>query len=109
MGVKHVSLLLQDLVLWVTLGTHHVPHTEDVPVTPTTGGQLSFFLLPYNYHPRCPSVTSRDNVRLAYVTQGDPTSGIQVRGFKDVLYKSTIYKNNHLFWFFSLSAVHERL
>ncbi|PVD19728.1 hypothetical protein C0Q70_20219 [Pomacea canaliculata] len=29
------SIVDQDLVFWLTLGIHHIPHTEDLPVTPT--------------------------------------------------------------------------
>ncbi|PVD19729.1 hypothetical protein C0Q70_20220 [Pomacea canaliculata] len=29
------TIVDQDLVFWLTLGTHHIPHTEDLPVTPT--------------------------------------------------------------------------
>ncbi|KAL8606748.1 hypothetical protein ACOMHN_018782 [Nucella lapillus] len=72
------SIVDQDLVLWITLGTHHIPHTEDIPVTPTPGGHLSFFLLPYNYFPECPSVSSRDNIRVDYVTPGKAEDGLKV-------------------------------
>lgn len=39
-----------DLVAWVVSGTYHFPHSEDVPVTPTTSGNAAGFILqPYNY------------------------------------------------------------
>ncbi|XP_076444192.1 putative amine oxidase [copper-containing] isoform X2 [Babylonia areolata] len=57
------SILDKDLVSWVTLGMHHIPHTEDIPNTPTVGTEASVLLLPYNYFPECPSVRSRDAVR----------------------------------------------
>ena len=60
------------------MGTHHIPHTEDLPVTATVGGHLSFFLLPYNYFPECPSVSSRDNIRVDYVTPNQPADGLKV-------------------------------
>ncbi|KAL8606744.1 hypothetical protein ACOMHN_018778 [Nucella lapillus] len=72
------NIVDQDLVMWITLGTHHIPHTEDIPVTPTPGGHLSFFLLPYNYFPECPSVSSRDNIRVDYVTAGKAADGLKV-------------------------------
>lgn len=68
----------QDLVFWITMGTHHIPHTEDLPNTPTPGGHLAFFLLPYNYFPECPSVSSRDSIRVEYVKPGDQSQGLRV-------------------------------
>ncbi|CAG5126831.1 unnamed protein product, partial [Candidula unifasciata] len=58
------DIIDQDLVLWVTVGFHHLPHTEDIPNTPTPGTSATIYLLPYNYFPECPSVGSRDAVRL---------------------------------------------
>ncbi|KAL8606747.1 hypothetical protein ACOMHN_018781 [Nucella lapillus] len=72
------SIVDQDLVFWVTLGTHHIPHTEDIPVTITAGGHLGFFIQPYNYYPHCPSVTSRDNIRVDYATRNKPADGLRV-------------------------------
>ena len=53
---------------WLTLGVHHIPHSEDVPVVTTPGVQLTFYLLPYNYFDEDPSLASRDNIR---VTPGE--------------------------------------
>ena len=40
----------EDLVLWITSGTYHIPHSEDIPVTPTThGNRAGFTLIPFNY------------------------------------------------------------
>ncbi|KAK3778062.1 hypothetical protein RRG08_044678 [Elysia crispata] len=58
------SIVDKDLVLWMTIGFHHIPHTEDIPNTPTVGARASISLLPYNYFPECPSVGSRDAVRI---------------------------------------------
>ncbi|RUS77456.1 hypothetical protein EGW08_014762 [Elysia chlorotica] len=58
------SLVDKDLVLWMTIGFHHIPHTEDIPNTPTVGARASISILPYNYFPECPSVGSRDAVRI---------------------------------------------
>ena len=58
-----ISTTPQDLVFWITMGMHHIPHTEDLPVTPTVGNHLTFFLFPYNYFKECPSMKSRDQVR----------------------------------------------
>ncbi len=54
----------QDLVAWVTLGSFHIPRTEDVPITTTPGNGLHFFILPYNFFPEDPSLASRDNIRV---------------------------------------------
>lgn len=58
------TIVDQDLVLWVTLGVHHIPHTEDLPLTTTSGMGLSFFLQPYNYFPEDPSMASSNAVRM---------------------------------------------
>lgn len=60
---KICGLFFQDLVAWVTLGFYHIPHTEDVPNTPTVGTETSVLLLPFNYFPEDPSMGSRDAVR----------------------------------------------
>lgn len=54
------SLDQQDLVAWVTVGLHHVPTYEDLPVTSTPGKTISVTLAPFNYFKRDPSVHSRD-------------------------------------------------
>ena len=56
--------MFQDLVAWVTLGAHHIPHSEDIPIVTTPGVQLTFYLLPYNYFDEDPSLASRDNIRV---------------------------------------------
>jgi hypothetical protein len=61
---------LQDLVTWVTLGTVHIPHTEDIPVVTTQNVQLTFHLTPYNYFLEDPSLASRDNVRVERQADG---------------------------------------
>lgn len=54
------SLVQQDLVAWVTVGLHHVPSYEDLPVTSTPGKTLTVTLSPFNYFKRDPSIHSRD-------------------------------------------------
>ena len=46
------------------MGSYHIPHSEDLPVTHTPGLDLSFFLLPFNYFPEDPAMGSRDSVRI---------------------------------------------
>ncbi|KAL5005051.1 hypothetical protein ScPMuIL_018507 [Solemya velum] len=54
----------QDLVAWITLGTHHIPHTEDLPIVTTVGMSLDFFLLPFNYFNEDPAMSSADAIRV---------------------------------------------
>ncbi len=65
---------------WVTLGTFHIPHSEDVPIVTSPGVQLHFFLLPFNYFDQDPSLASRDNIRVTPNQDGDPVyeyAGVQ--------------------------------
>ncbi|GFN75269.1 amine oxidase [Plakobranchus ocellatus] len=68
----------QDLVAWVTLGTYHIPQTENVPNTATVGTTQSFFLVPFNYHHEDPSLNSRDSVKIMPLDKSHPFSGAHV-------------------------------
>lgn len=46
------------------MGSQHITQFEDQPGSSTVGRHLSFFLLPYNYFPECPSSISQDSVRV---------------------------------------------
>ncbi|KAK3097570.1 hypothetical protein FSP39_010979 [Pinctada imbricata] len=72
------NILDKDLVAWVTMGTHHIPHTEDLPMTHTPGLDLSFFLSPFNYFPEDPGMGSRDSVRIEPVDKRNLRRGIKV-------------------------------
>ena len=74
---------LQDIVLWLTTGFYHIPHTEDLPVTPTVGKNLQFFLLPYNYFEECPSMQSRDAIRVDLKNKQSPKDGLKVTQYVD--------------------------
>lgn len=65
------NIVDEDLVAWVTLGVHHIPHTEDLPITPTVGAHRSFFLLPYNYFDEDPSMGSKNAIRFDMDKKGD--------------------------------------
>ncbi|GFO42008.1 amine oxidase [Plakobranchus ocellatus] len=71
----------EDLVFWITSGMHHLPHTEDLPVTPTVGNHLTFFLFPYNYFTDCPSMASRDQIRIEHKDRNDPKKGVRVERY----------------------------
>ena len=60
------------MVAWVTLGVHHIPRTEDLPVMPTPGTEMSFLLMPFNYFSEDPSVGDKDNVRFHYESATGP-------------------------------------
>ncbi|BFZ06497.1 hypothetical protein BsWGS_09536 [Bradybaena similaris] len=68
----------EDLVFWLTGGLHHIPHTEDFPVTPTVGNHLTFHLVPNNFFPECPSMSSRDAIFIEHKDPKDPTKGVKV-------------------------------
>jgi diamine oxidase len=72
------NIVDQDLVFWVNMGLHHIAHTEDLPLTPTPGNHLTFFLLPYNYFKECPSVVSRDHIRVQLKDVSQPEKGVKV-------------------------------
>jgi diamine oxidase len=56
------SIVNQDLVAWITTGLMHIPHSEDIPTTPTTGSTAGFLILPFNYFDEDPSMGSTNAV-----------------------------------------------
>jgi primary-amine oxidase len=52
-AARHRPVENADIVLWATLGFHHVPRPEDWPVLPTVWHSLS--LVPYGFFDRNPS------------------------------------------------------
>ncbi|KAL0564606.1 hypothetical protein V5O48_017438, partial [Marasmius crinis-equi] len=58
------SLDQEDLVMWVNVGTHHLPTAEDVPNTKTNIATSSFMLSPMNYFDYDVSIESRDAILL---------------------------------------------
>ncbi|CAC5426360.1 AOC1 [Mytilus coruscus] len=69
------NIIDEDLVAWITLGTQHIPHKENMPNTLTAGSQLSFYLIPYNYFDEDPSMRSPDSVRIVPKDPKRPTEG----------------------------------
>lgn len=66
------------------MGNHHIPHTEDLPITPTPAMDASFFLSPYNYFDEDQGITSMNAVRVEPMdrTKKDTTLQIQRYGVK---------------------------
>ncbi len=60
------SLEQEDLVVWLNMGMHHVPHTGDLPNTVMTSAHAAIKLVPSNYFAGDPSIRSRSRVRVNY-------------------------------------------
>lgn len=69
------------MVAWVTLGKQHLPQTEHLPNTVTVGGQLSFFVQPFNYFDEDPSMRSNDAVRIVPKDKSNPLDGAIVERY----------------------------
>ncbi|KAI0091340.1 amine oxidase catalytic domain-containing protein [Irpex rosettiformis] len=67
------NITQQDLVLWINVGTHHLPQAEDSPNTRTNTASSSFFLTPLNYFDSDVSMDSTNAILLSNpVKPGDP-------------------------------------
>jgi primary-amine oxidase len=53
-AARHRPVDNADIVLWATIGFHHLPRPEDWPVLPTVWHSLS--LMPYGFFDRNPNV-----------------------------------------------------
>ncbi|XP_050400258.1 putative amine oxidase [copper-containing] [Patella vulgata] len=83
------NIVDQDLVLWLAMGVHHIPHTEDLPITPTPGAHLSFALLPYNYFKEDPSMTSHDSITIVHKDPTNPQNGVIFRRYHNATGRPT--------------------
>ncbi|KAK6182675.1 hypothetical protein SNE40_010303 [Patella caerulea] len=72
------NIVDEDLVLWMTMGMYHIPHSEDLPLTQTPGKHLTFLISPHNYFPEDPSMSSRDQVRVQLKEPSNPKAGVRV-------------------------------
>ena len=64
------NIVNEDLVAWVTIGGMHIPNTEDIPVTVTSGNRWSLFIRPFGYFDEDPSMSSTDAVIIKQDDQG---------------------------------------
>jgi primary-amine oxidase len=60
------SLVQEDLVFWLNLGMHHVPHTGDLPNTVFTTAHSGIQFAPLNYFDRDQGAQTVNAVRIIY-------------------------------------------
>ncbi|BFZ22718.1 hypothetical protein BsWGS_25757 [Bradybaena similaris] len=72
------DIMDQDLVVWVSAGSHYIPRSEDIPNVATLGHHMSVFIAPHNYHDENPSVSLRDAIYIEYKDPKDPSKGVKV-------------------------------
>ncbi|KAJ8321529.1 hypothetical protein KUTeg_000919 [Tegillarca granosa] len=77
------AIVDQDLVAWITMGVHHIPHTEDLPVTHSAGMELNFYLSPYNYFKEDPAMAARNAMRIEPKDKNDPKKGLKIMRYDD--------------------------
>lgn len=58
------KVMQDDLVIYFNLGSHHVPHSGDIPNTLMHTSSSSVMFIPHNFHDRDPSRLSAQGVRL---------------------------------------------
>ncbi|KAG7097491.1 hypothetical protein E1B28_004833 [Marasmius oreades] len=67
------NITQEDLVVWVNVGTHHLPQAEDSPNTKMNTATSSFFLVPFNYFDHDVSMDSANAILLSTPkVAGDP-------------------------------------
>jgi len=75
------SLVQEDLVLWLNLGMHHVPHTGDLPNTVFTTAHSGIQFMPSNYFTMDQSRSTVNMVRIDY--KDGNVSNVETFGQKD--------------------------
>ncbi|XP_069136889.1 putative amine oxidase [copper-containing] [Argopecten irradians] len=73
------NIVDEDLVVWLTLGTHHIPKAEDIPNTATTSSDLSILLTPFNFFNEDPSMSSADGVYITPKSAFQPKEGLNIQ------------------------------
>ncbi|KAK6066824.1 Primary amine oxidase, lung isozyme [Seiridium cupressi] len=76
------SLEQEDLVIWLNLGMHHVPHTGDLPNSMFTVAHASMVLSPSNYFNTDQSRQTVNQVRINYANGA--AADVQTFGQQDV-------------------------
>ncbi|MCJ1352887.1 MAG: hypothetical protein MMC33_002871 [Icmadophila ericetorum] len=71
--VNDEAILQEDIVLYVNLGGHHIPTTQDIPNTHMHTSSSSFMLIPHNFFDRDPSRKSAQGVKLELESDGNHT------------------------------------
>ena len=69
------NLEQEDLVLWMNLGMHHVPHTGDLPNTVYTTAHSAIVITPSNYFSHD---QSRDTINMVKLKQHYRTGETEV-------------------------------
>jgi primary-amine oxidase len=64
-AARHRAIVNADIVLWYTMGFHHMPRAEDWPVLPTMWHSVS--LVPYGFFDRNPALDAKQER-----ARGDP-------------------------------------
>ncbi|GKT48763.1 membrane primary amine oxidase [Colletotrichum spaethianum] len=72
------SLMQEDLVLWLNLGMHHVPHTGDLPNTVFTTAHSGITFMPSNYFDIDQTRRTVNMVRIEY--SSDNTTAVETFG-----------------------------
>jgi diamine oxidase len=76
------SLQNSDLVAWVTTGVIHMPHSEDAPVTMSTGAGTGWRLRPYNFFDEAPITDLWNHAVVGPSLPGAPSNIIEAQGFE---------------------------
>lgn len=86
-------------VIYFNLGTHHIPHSGDIPNTLMTTASSSVMLVPHNFHDRDPSRAAVQGVRLRMKSEEDG-------GGSDVKYYGAKYDDGFKVKLVSFSALY---